>query len=302
MIGWVDDEELYKKNIGEIHPEWAFRIVINKGIPAAIKDGIWEGETALINKNNKREIPVSQVIMSHKSPGGKIEYLSTIMRDITERKEAEEQIKASLKEKEVLLREVHHRVKNNLQIISSLLDMSSMQTQNQETMDLFADSRNRVNAMALIHTQLYRSERFDKINMEEHVQELSKKLLQIYSMEKTIALDIKFANIYLNINQAIPCALVLNELITNACKHAYREGQKGTISISMQKSDDNTFLLRVKDDGAGIPEGVDIGKVKSLGLSLVRNLVYNQLKGKIDVRSNKGTEFLIDFNFKRGEA
>jgi two-component sensor histidine kinase len=169
-------------------------------------------------------------------------------------------------------------------------------------MDLFADSRNRVNAMALIHTQLYRSERFDKINMEEHVQELSKKLLQIYSMEKTIALDIKFANIYLNINQAIPCALVLNELITNACKHAYREGQKGTISISMQKSDDNTFLLRVKDDGAGIPEEVDIGKVKSLGLSLVRNLVYNQLKGKIDVRSNKGTEFLIDFNFKRGEA
>ncbi|MGR3175542.1 MAG: sensor histidine kinase [Candidatus Scalindua sp.] len=208
---------------------------------------------------------------------------------------AEEKIKASLKEKEALLREVHHRVKNNLQIISSLLDMSSMQTDNQETMDLFADSRNRVNAMALVHTQLYGSERFDKINMEKHIQELSRNLLQIYAMENTIVLDIKSNDMYFTVNQAIPCALVLNELITNICKHAYREGQKGMISISMQKSDDNTFLLRVKDDGVGIPEGFDIGKVKSLGLSLVRNLVYNQLKGKIDVRRNKGTEFLIEF-------
>ena len=211
---------------------------------------------------------------------------------------AEEQIKESLKEKEILLREVHHRVKNNLQIISSLLDMSSMQTDNQETIDLFADSRNRVNAMALVHTQLYGSERFDQINMEAHVLELSKNLLQAYSMEKVITLDIKSANIYLNINLAIPCALILNELITNICKHAYREGQKGMISIFMQKSDDNTIILKVKDDGLGIPENIDIEKTKSLGLSLVRNLVYNQLKGKIDFKRNNGTEFLINFKTK----
>ena len=215
---------------------------------------------------------------------------------------AEEQIKGSLKEKEVLLREVHHRVKNNLQIISSLLDMSSMQTQNQEAIDLFADSRNRVNSMALIHSQLYRSERFDQINMGKHIQELSKTMLQIYSMENTITLDIISNDMYLTVNQAIPCALVLNELITNVCKHAYREGQKGMISISMQKSNDSTFLLRVKDDGVGIPKDVDIEKVKSLGLSLVRNLVYNQLKGKIDVSRNKGTEFLIDFKIERVEV
>jgi two-component sensor histidine kinase len=215
---------------------------------------------------------------------------------------AEEQIKASLKEKEVLLREVHHRVKNNLQIISSLLDMSSMQTENQETIDLFADSRNRVNAMALIHTQLYGSERFDKINMEEHILELSKNLLQIYSMEKIIALNIKSANIYLNINQAIPCALVLNELVSNVLKHAYREGQKGTLSISMQQSGGDTILLRIKDDGAGIPEDIDIEKTRSLGLSIVRNLVNNQLKGKIKVSRNKGTEFLIDFKIKGVEV
>jgi two-component sensor histidine kinase len=221
---------------------------------------------------------------------------------IYERTCAEEKIKASLKEKEILLREVHHRVKNNLQIISSLLDMSSMQTDNQETIDLFTDSRNRVNAMALIHSQLYRSERFDQINMEAHVLELSRNLLQIYSMEKAIEIDIKSVNIYLTISQAIPCALILNELITNVCKHAYREGQKGTIGISMQKSDDNIFLLRVKDDGAGIPEDIDIEKTNSLGLSLVRNLVCNQLKGKIGFRRNKGTEILIDFKAKGVEG
>jgi hypothetical protein len=226
-------------------------------------------------------------------------YVGGLGVDITEHKKSEEQIKASLKEKEVLLREVHHRVKNNLQIISSLLDMSSMQTDNQETIDLFTDSRNRVNAMALIHTQLYGSERFDKIDMAEHVLELSKSLLQVYSMEKTIELNIKSVNIFLSINQAIPCALVLNELISNVCKHAYREGQKGTISIFMQKSGDDTILLRIKDDGSGIPEGFDIEEVKSLGLSLVRNLIYNQLKGKIDFRRNMGTEIRIDFKVAR---
>jgi two-component sensor histidine kinase/HAMP domain-containing protein len=225
-----------------------------------------------------------------------------IVAEIDERKRAEEQITASLKEKEVLLREVHHRVKNNLQIISSLLDMSSMQTDNQETINLFTDSRNRINAMALIHSQLYRSERFDQINMEKHIQELSRDLLQIYAMEKVIALDVKSANVYLNINQAIPCALVLSELITNVCKHAYREGQKGTISISMQKSDDNTVLLSVKDDGAGIPEDIDIERSNSLGLSIVRNLVNNQLKGKIDFRMNEGTEVHIDFKVSEREV
>ena len=121
-------------------------------------------------------------------------------------------------------------------------------------------------------------------------------------MEKVIALDIKSANIYLNINQAIPCALVLNELITNICKHAYMEGQKGTISISMQKSDDDTILLRIKDDGVGIPKDFDIEKVKSLGISLVRNLIYNQLKGEIKVKRNKGTEFHIDFKVSEEEG
>jgi PAS domain S-box-containing protein len=223
-------------------------------------------------------------------------------RDVTERKKTDEQIKASLKEKEVLLDEVHHRVKNNLQIISSLLDMSSMKTRNQEAIALFAESRNRVDSMALIHSQLYESERFDRIDMGRHIQQLSGNLLNIYSKEQTITLDIKSANVYLPVTQAVPCALVLNELISNSLKHAYRDGQKGTMSIIMRQANDGTTLLKVQDDGLGIPEDIEIERVKSLGLKLVRNIVYKQLNGEIEVVRNKGTEFIIKFNNFKEEA
>ena len=219
--------------------------------------------------------------------------------NITERKKADEQIKESLKEKDVLLDEVHHRVKNNLQIISSLLDMSSMKTQNQEAIALFEESRNRVNAMAIIHSQLYESERFDRIDMGRHIQELSGNLLNIYSKEQTITLDINSANVYLPVTQAVPCALILNELVSNSLKHAFRDGQKGTMSIIMRQSNDGTTLLKVKDNGSGISEDIEIERVKSLGLKLVKNIVYKQLNGKIEVIRNMGTEFSIEFkNFK----
>ena len=220
-------------------------------------------------------------------------------RDVTERKKIDEQIKASLNEKEVLLNEVHHRVKNNLQIISSLLDMSSMKTENQEAIALFEESRNRVNSMALIHSQLYESERFDRIDMEKHIHGLSGNLLNIYSKEQTITLDINSANVYLPVTQAVPCALILNELVSNSLKHAFRDGQKGTMSIIMRQSNDGTTLLKVKDNGSGISEDIEIERVKSLGLKLVKNIVYKQLNGKIEVIRNMGTEFSIEFkNFK----
>ena len=230
-----------------------------------------------------------------------VEKSEKLMSEIITREQAEEQIKASLKEKEVLLKEIHHRVKNNLQIVSSLLDMGSMQTQNQEVIDLIMDCRNRINSMALVHSQLYKDERLNQIDMEKHIQELSKRLLQIYEMEKTITLDIKPTDVYLPITRAVPCALVLNELISNTLKHAYRDGQKGKIDISMQRSDGDTFSIKVKDDGIGIPEEIDINKTNSLGLSLVRNLVFRQLGGKLYIRRNRGTEVVIEFKALKEE-
>lgn len=233
---------------------------------------------------------------------GKIIGIFGTARDITERQKAEEQVKASLKEKEVLLHEVHHRVKNNLQIISSLLDLGSMETQNPETIELFEKSRNRVDSMAMIHSQLYGSERFDEIDMERHIQELAGNLLNIYSKEKAITFDIKSANVYLPVTQAVPCALVLNELISNSLKHAYMKEQKGLISITMQQPNDGTIVMKVKDNGVGILDEIDIVSVKSLGLKLVKNIVGKQLNGKMKIIRNKGTEFIIEFELQGGKT
>jgi len=208
---------------------------------------------------------------------------------------ANEEIKGSLREKEVLLKEIHHRVKNNLQVISSLLDMTSTRIHDQQANDLITDARTKINTMALIHARLYGSERFDQIDMRDHIRELVSYLSQVYSERKGITTVVDLTSVYLSITQAIPCALVLNEVISNAFKHAFKQGQKGTIEISVKRSAQDTIFIRVKDDGIGIPEQVDIYKTDSLGLKLLRNLVQNQLKGRIDVKRDKGTEFIIEF-------
>jgi len=225
-----------------------------------------------------------------------------INRNVTKRKIAEEQIKASLKEKEVLLKEIHHRVKNNLQIISSLLDMSRRRTENQEAVDLLSDARAKVHTMALIHAQLYQSDRFDRIDMGRHIQELFNFLAAIYETKSRFVTYLaKPSNVFLELTQAIPCALVLNEVISNAFKHAFKEGEKGTIEASIQRTTDDTIVIRIKDDGKGIPEEIDIDKTNGLGFKLARNLVRSQLGGKIRVEGNGGTEIVIEFNALKEE-
>lgn len=232
---------------------------------------------------------------------GVVVSVVAVLHDITKRKKAEEQVKASLKEKEVLLMEIHHRVENNLQILSSLLDLSSMQTHDPEAIALFTDARATIHTMALIHSQLYQSDRFDQIDMACHIRELIGFLSQIYASD-LITPIIDCSDVYLSITQAIPCALVTNELVSNAYKHAFAKGQKGTIDISMRLSAEDTIFFRVKDDGIGIPDEVDIYKTDSLGLKLVTNLVQQQLKGEIQVIRDNGTEFIIEFKIVKEEA
>jgi len=229
-----------------------------------------------------------------KGEGALCGYLVQV-QDIDKQKRAEELIKASLRDKEVLLKEIHHRVKNNLQVISSLLDMTGMRIHDQQANDLITDARSKIHTMALIHARLYRSERFDQIDMRNHILELVGYLSQVYSEREGITPVVEPTSVNLAITQAIPCALVLNEVISNAFKHAFKQGQKGIIEISIKRSDSDTIFIRVKDDGIGIPEEVDIYKTDSLGLKLLRNLVHNQLKGKIDLKRDKGTEFIIEF-------
>jgi len=160
---------------------------------------------------------------------------------------------------------------------------------------LITDARTEIHTMALIHLQLYRSERFDQIEMESHIQELIISLSKVYAERKSITSVVEISGVHLSIIQAIPCTLVINELISNALKHAFKEGQKGMLEISMQSSAEDTIFVTIKDDGIGIQDEIDIYKTDSLGLKLVRNLVEKQLGGKLQVKRNKGTEFIIEF-------
>lgn len=215
--------------------------------------------------------------------------------EILVRQKTEDALTILLKEKEILIKEVHHRVKNNLQTISSILDMSSMRVDDRQATHFFTDARAKIHTMALIHSQLYGSDKLGEIDMGIHIRELGGYLSEIYGKKKTIALSLDIPGIQLPIAQAMPCALVLNELISNALQHGFKNGQTGTIRLCIRKSPENVVVMSVKDDGMGIPEGLDIFQTRSLGLRLVRNLVQKQLRGKICLKRNKGTEIVAEF-------
>jgi len=221
---------------------------------------------------------------------------------VAERKKAEQQLRMSLKEKEALLQELHHRVNNNLQVISSMLGMSMLRLRDQQAIDLCADARARVHTMALVHSQLYGSQRLDQVSMAGYVRQLVDYLLDVYAKEERITSVVEASGVYLSMAQAIPCALVLNELVSNALKHAFKGGQEGRIEISMQRSAGGVVSLKVKDDGSGIPDNIDIYKANTLGLKLARNLVEKQLRGQIHLERNEGAEFVIEFNAPQEEA
>lgn len=236
------------------------------------------------------EVNVSFIVLE------KISYMLAVVRDITERKRAEEKIEASLKEKEILLREIHHRVKNNMQIISSLLGLQAEYIKEEKYLEMFRDSRNRIMSMYIIHEKLYRSMDLEKIEFNEYIRDLANGLLQSHGVEAgTVKLNINVGDTSLGIDFAIPCGLIINELITNSLKYAFPAGREGKISISLHPINKNMFKLVVSDNGVGFPSDVDFRKTESLGLRLVTILAENQLHGKIDLDRTGGTEFTIKF-------
>ena len=234
---------------------------------------------------------------------GTLEGAVCTFGDITKHKQTEEQVMASLEEREVLLKEIHHQTKNNLQVISSLLDMHSRRAYDQQTVDLLKEARAKIHAMALIHSQLYQSDRFVQVDMGNYIHELVAHLSHVYAnRKKSVTSDIECSDIYLTITQAIPCALVLHELTSNAFKHAFKDRQKGVIKIFMRGSIDAKIVMRVEDDGVGIPEEIDVYKTDTMGLKLVRNLVQEQLKGSITVKRDHGTKFSLEFENMKEEV
>jgi PAS domain S-box-containing protein len=215
--------------------------------------------------------------------------------DITERKQADEQIKASLEEKEVMLREIHHRVKNNMQIILSLLRIQSRGVEDKKTRGMFQQSQNRIRSMALIHEALYKSGDLAKIDFAEYVSRLTTHLLSVYREDLThIQVKQEAKGVFLNINRAIPCGLIVSELVSNCLKHAFPGKKEGQIIIRMSTDKQGNNRLVVKDNGIGLPDGLDFREAETLGFQLVTDLV-KQLEGSIELKKTQGTFFTITF-------
>jgi PAS domain S-box-containing protein len=215
--------------------------------------------------------------------------------DITERKAAEEKQKSLLREKEILLAEVHHRVKNNMQVITSLLNLQAEEVPDDYIRKLLDDSRNRIQSMALVHEQLYRSKEYSSISFDGYINQLGSTLFSLYQIDfKHVKLVVEAADISLDLERAIPCGLILNELMTNSLKYAFPDGRAGEIRINLQV-DNGGMKLRVSDNGIGLPEKFNIRQTKSLGLQLVLLLVEHDLQGKIEVECVNGTSYRIEF-------
>ena len=226
---------------------------------------------------------------------GKPLRMTGIDLDISERKQAETEIKASLREKEVLLQEIHHRVKNNLQVISSLLDLQSQRFTDQVALEVFQESQNRIKLMALVHETLYKYKDFVKLNFSEFVKTLTDYLCRAYQKEASqIILELKLEQVRLKLDKAIPCGLIISELISNSLKYAFPNQAQGKISLSLTYDEHNYINLIIQDNGVGFPVNWESGRCKSLGMQLV-NILTNQLEGTLEINHRIGSEFKIRF-------
>ena len=222
-----------------------------------------------------------------------------IVRDISERKKAEKKLVASLKEKEVLLREIHHRVKNNMQVIVSLLRMHSRNIDDARLGRIFDDCRNRVNAMSLIHEALYLSEDLARIDFKIYLKKLCRNLGQAYNASrKKIAVTVEHCNVALDMDQGIAVGMVISELVSNSFKHAFPLGKGGRVSVSLSCFEGKEIELIVQDNGKGLPPEISILNTRSLGLRLAAAAVSRELGGSLKVERNGGTRFIIHFKCK----
>ena len=254
-------------------------------------------EYGWVTKNgNRRLMEWSNTLLFNEDE--MVEYIVSFGMDITERKHTEESLMASLKEKEVLLKEIHHRVKNNLQVIKSLLSLQSLYTKDEHTFNVVREAQNRVYSMALVHEEAYKSQDLTKIDFTKYIESLARNLRSSYKVDPSrIKLKVMVKDVSLGIDLAVPCGLIMNELLSNVFKHAFPTSWEGKckVSVTLHRTDDRQIELIVQDNGVGMPEDLNIKNVASLGLKLVIILTEDQLQGKVRLNRRKGTRFIITF-------
>lgn len=266
---------------------------VEKAVSFAFKGKNQHIEIKLTNTRgieNWYEVFLNPVYMEYK----KINEIACIAFEITSRKETEDRLLKSLKDKEVLLKEVHHRVKNNLQVISSILSLQTSYVKDKKTLGILQESQNRIKSMSFIHESLYQNEDFTLIKISDYITTLTQHLLYSYRIKgENIQLKTSFDDVFLSIDQAIPCGLIINELVSNALKYAFKNREEGNILLKVKKKG-NRIELILSDDGIGLPPKVDLELSDTLGFQLVHALV-DQLDANIIVDREKGTKYLITF-------
>jgi PAS domain S-box-containing protein len=318
MMMWTMDRSHKATSLNNNFSHWALAelnekvkagSVVTKLFKKHLNEDLYQGqmdgfERAFKGRPQQFEIPLKnklgqtmwlQTFLNPVTIGDSAEEISCIVYDITDRKEIDRRIRDALKEKEVLLQEVHHRVKNNLQVISSILNLQSGYVNDARTLEILQESQLRIKSMSFIHETLYRTSDFSSINFSEYIRTLTSNLIQSYRLQNTeVVFDPDIDEVCVNIDQAIPCGLIINELVSNALKYAFAGRSKGKLSVSL-KEKQGKISLSIADDGVGLPASFQFEKTDSLGIQLVYTLI-EQLDGKVEVNSAKGTEFLITFD------
>ena len=296
-------EEIIGKHLSTLLPE-AFRSahtthVQNFGKSGVISRRMQERSEISGQRKNGSIFPAEANISQLEVEGRQI--YTAILQDVSEQKLIENKLRESLKEKEILLQEVNHRVKNNLQVILSLFALQGESTDDPERIAMLSEIRLRIQSMAMIHEKIYKSERLGQINFHQYVKDLTTEIFHTYSTSSgSVRLNLEVAPVSLEINRAVPFALILNELTSNALKYAFTAKEKGNLSISLKLEKDKLLLLTVSDDGIGIPKKIKFSSTKTLGLRLVRVLT-RQLNGKAELKENpyckksRGTMFVFRF-------
>jgi two-component sensor histidine kinase len=216
-----------------------------------------------------------------------------LISEIAARSRAEQEITRSLEEKDLLLREIHHRVKNNLQIIASLLKLQSRSITDPHVLEAIQSSQSRIRAMALVHERIYRSHKIAEINLKDYLTYLTKQIFQFYNIQQHhITLKVTMDDILADIDTVTPLGLIINELVSNSLKHAFPDGRKGTITLECYREDPGSLRFIYHDDGVGMPAGFEWKTAESLGLRMVNSLV-DQLNGSIELAGGEGTTFVL---------
>jgi PAS domain S-box-containing protein len=293
MYGWRKEEvighNIIEVTVPELSQDDALKIIaqLNKGEN-------WSGEYRVRHRDG-HEFPVYVIDTPVFDDNGNIIAIIGASRNISEQKRTDEERITSLKEKDVLLREIHHRVKNNLQLMSSLLDMSRTRTVDEQTRHILTDMMLKIQTMSQIHKRLYESKQLGKISLTGQIRDQISGLSEIFSHNgHEIRCEINHEEVFLPVDQALPCALVINEILSNAYKHAFKGREHGTIEIVALQENDR-IRITVHDDGIGLPAHFNISNSNSLGLKLIKTLVQHQLKGTLQVKNRNGTEISIEF-------